>query len=334
VTLGGLLVFVCLCILALNTAYQRVSRSTGLGFRSGAAAKGRILLVALTHTKNHLKAKACNATWGRAARERHSHLVTGPLWFSNDLGDVPGFTPIVTPSLNGKHNYSDVFPRVLGMLQYVLDMPGAVEGHAWVARVWDDNWLSSDALAAEAAHYNANEPLAIGMLGTWDASNGMPHILWGGAALLLSRGALRRLRNGGIEWCYRQTLRTAGPSPNLAAEDVWLSQCLHHAGVEMLFGEGLIQGSPRDVGIFPHHAQWLACKRRLVYDEAGRSLQLEGEGDTGGNAGARPISFHYLDEGMLNETYTALYDTPCKDFHQEDLDAKAGWEPLPSRGSF
>ena len=300
-----------------------------------AAAPTRVLLVIITHTSNHAKAAAANRTWCRAIRERHAAAID-VMWVSNGAGSEPGFSPVVLPSFSGNHSYGDLTARVLSVLEHLVEAPGLLERYGWVARAWEDSWVDGRALAAEAAKFNSEARLVVGLLGAFKGPE-LPFVLWGGGLLLLSRGALLGLRGGGAAWCWGEVSRVTGATSAgaLPEEDVWVTKCLQQAGVQFRFGDGLLQGTPQSNGVLPAHPEWLACGRRLVLSTANSNvLLLEGHADGGGMAGMLPISFHYMSEQTMEETYRAYFDTPCPPGQsQAELDAAGGWRTLPGPGA-
>jgi hypothetical protein len=299
--------------------------------RAAAVPSRRILLAGVTHTSNHRKAAIANSTWGRAVRERHAAGID-MMWFSNGAGAEPGFSPTVVPSLSGSHTYGDMTARVLGVLRHIAEAPGLLERYGWVARAWDDSWVSGGALLSEAQKFDPSSPLAVGLLGAFKGPE-LPYIMWGGGLLLLSRAALLALRGGGAEWCWEEVQRVTGQrgAGALPAEDVWVTKCLQQAGVAFRFGDGLFQGTPQTNGVLPAHPDWFACDRRLVMSSADtNTLLLEGDPGASGLAGVQPISFHYMTPDAMEQTYKAYYETPCPPGqHQRELDASGGWRTLP-----
>jgi hypothetical protein len=254
------------------------------------------------------------------------------LWVSNGPGKHgESFAPTVVPSLSGNHSYGDMTARMLGVLQYLAEAPGLLEKYGWVARAWDDSWVSGGSLVAEARKLDPSVPLAAGLLGTFKGPE-LPFVFWGGGVMLLSRAALLKLRGGGAEWCWGEVQRVTGKrGAELPAEDVWVTKCLQLAGVSFHFLDGLFQGSPHTNGVLPHHPQWLACGLRLVLSPTDSTqLVLEGESGNQGMAGVAPISFHYMTPHTLEETYRAYHETPCpRGQHQRELDAAGEWRALP-----
>ena len=292
------------------------------------APQSRVLLVALTHSSNHALAAAANATWGRACHTFHAADVAGPWWFSNAANSTPPqphFSPTVVASASGDETRGGVTGRIVAMLRAVIATPGAVEEFAWVVRAWDDSWVSCDALAALAQQYDADAPLAVGMLGTFTPPE-LPFIMWGGCLMLLSRGTMRLLRDGGLEWCWATQLAHRGEAQT--AEDVYMSKCLQMMGVRFTFGDGLYQGSADSLGFVPLHPQWAACGRRVLIgsrsDGGGEGVALEGDPSGGGLSGHLPVSFHYMSPANMRELYVAKYETNCTEGTQEEIDGAAG----------
>lgn len=287
-----------------------------------------VLVIVITSSRNHLsRAVVANDTWGRACREQ-GDAITGPLFFSDAV--TPEFAPTVVKSFTGTELYGDLFARVLAVLKKVVETPGVVESHAWVARAFDDQWVSPSPLLALVAQFDSEKPLAIGLLGSFRGPD-LPHVLWGGGIVILSRATMRILRDGGIDFCWSSVLGHSGrEANNMGDEDVWLTKCLELLGVRLAFGEGIFQGSSSSLNFIPKREQWAACHRRVVLGrEEGRDvLLLEGDSLGGGMAGTLPVSFHYQTREDQERTFKAMFQTPCREVEQAALDAEGGW-PRP-----
>jgi len=267
---------------------------------------GRILYVAITHAKNHALARVADRTWGRRARAAGAPVV----WYSTAPDAV--LRPRVVLAADGADSsYENL---TLRMLRVWEDVMTEFPGFDWYVRVWDDNYVVHENVAAMAALFNASEPVEIGRVHI-NAVEPLGPFVDGGGGSLLSGEAAARFNATRCEAFARSFPGADGC--RFSCEDAWISKCREREGVRAISRRGFMHGSPAELGYTDRQA-WCHCPFR----------ETTGDGvlpHESGPAALQPLVMHYMTAGTMASLDRVWYSHAVAAGGERDPGWFCGW---------